>query len=395
MANRTSPYVLVALCLFVVLAASGAEATNPPQRLVPAVFVFGDSTVDVGNNNHLNVTAAARANYPQYGVDFHRSSPTGRFSNGLNTADLLAWGLGFRRSPPAYLSLTERTLRSQMHKGINFASGGSGFADTTGSRLVNSELLFVSLITERNSTNLSLYMQFGEVIPMSRQLEYFSGVVKFMTKQSGETKTASLLCKSIFIISAGSNDMFEYSAFPGDDYEFLSSLVAAYKHSITALYEMGARKFIVISIPPLGCIPSQRLRRLKQTGTQGCYDPLNDLSLRFYPMLDAMMQDLAHELPGMAYSLADAFAMVTFVFENPRTESWTFTELEAACCGAGPFGAAYPCDETAPVCANRDEYLFWDANHPTETVSAIAAQTMFDGNRTFVKPVNVRELAQL
>nr|CAB3450632.1 unnamed protein product [Digitaria exilis] len=158
---------------------------------------------------------------------------------------------------------------------------------------------------------------------------------------------------------------------------------------------MGARKFIVISIPPLGCIPSQRLRRLKQTGTQGCYDPLNDLSLRFYPMLDAMMQELAHELPGMSYSLADAFAMVTFVFENPRTESWTFTELEAACCGAGPFGAAYPCDETAPVCGNRDEYLFWDANHPTETVSAIAAQTMFDGNRTFVKPVNVRELAQL
>nr|CAB3450633.1 unnamed protein product [Digitaria exilis] len=89
MANRTAPYVLAALCMLVVLVASGADAINPPPRLVPAVFVFGDSTVDVGNNNHLNVTAAARANYPQYGVDFHRSSPTGRFSNGLNTADLL------------------------------------------------------------------------------------------------------------------------------------------------------------------------------------------------------------------------------------------------------------------------------------------------------------------
>lgn len=86
---------------------------------------------------------------------------------------------------------------------------------------------------------------------------------------------------------------------------------------------MGARKFIVISIPPLGCIPSQRLRRLKQLGTLGCFDPLNDLSLRFYPMLDAMLQDLAHELPGMAYSLADAFTMVTFVFENPRTDAWS------------------------------------------------------------------------
>ena len=89
------------------------------------------------------------------------------------------------------------------------------------------------------------------------------------------------------------------------------------------LYKMGARKFSVISIPPLGCLPSQRLRRLKQLGTQGCFDPLNDLSLRSYPMLAAMLRDLSRELPGMAYSLADAFAMVSFVFENPRTNAWS------------------------------------------------------------------------
>ncbi|KAG2652935.1 GDSL esterase/lipase At4g16230-like [Panicum virgatum] len=367
MADRTT---LAALCLLVLAAATGAEAARHP-RLVPAVFVFGDSTVDVGNNNHLNITAAARANYPHYGVDLPGSPPTGRFSNGLNTADLLARGLGFRWSPPAYLSLTEKTIRSQMYKGVNFASGGSGLADSTGRFL------------------------FGEVIPMSRQLEYFSGVVEHMTKLSGRKKTASLLCKSIFLISAGSNDMFEYSASPGDDLEFLGGLVDAYKSYITALYKMGARKFSVISIPPLGCLPSQRLRRLKQLGTQGCFDPLNDLTLRSYPMLAAMLRDLSRELPGMAYSLADAFAMVSFVFENPRTNAWSFTELEAACCGGGPFGAAQPCDETAPVCADRDGYLFWDANHPTQAVSVISAQTIFAGNRSFVKPVNVRELALL
>jgi len=86
------------------------------------------------------------------------------------------------------------------------------------------------------------------------------------------------------------------------------------------LYKMGARKFSVISIPPLGCLPSQRL---KQLGTQGCFDPLNDLSLRSYPMLAAMLRGLSRELPGMAYSLADAFAMVSFVFENPRTNAWS------------------------------------------------------------------------
>jgi hypothetical protein len=201
-------------------------------------------------------------------------------------------------------------------------------------------------------------------------------------------------------------------------------------HRSQALYEMGARKFVVISISPLGCLPSQRLRRLKLLGTQGCFDPLNDLSLRSYPMLAVMLEDLARDLPGMAYSLADAFAMVSFVFENPRTEAWSkrsaphlnpiisfpsnqscarvpssvliasvppagFTELEAACCGGGPFGAAYACNETAPLCNDRDDHLFWDANHPTQAVSLIAAQTIFAGNQTFVNPINVRELALL
>lgn len=212
------------------------------------------------------------------------------------------------------------------------------------------------------------FVQFGEVIPMSVQLEHFSGVVDRMVKLSGQRKTAALLRKSIFFISTGSNDMFEYSASSraddDDDEAFLGALVDAYKHYIMvrtkycslqaalvinrqillrparinsasalsqtctqSLYEMGARKFSVISIPPLGCIPSQRLRRLKQLGTQGCFDPLNDLSLSSYPMLAGMLQQLSDQLPGMAYSLADAYAMVSFVFQNPRTEAWSKPSL--------------------------------------------------------------------
>ncbi|KAL6633807.1 hypothetical protein ACP70R_026478 [Stipagrostis hirtigluma subsp. patula] len=322
MASHTALRVVAALCLLVIVA---ADAEASPARLVPAVYVFGDSTVDVGNNNHRRISSEARANFPHYGVDLI-VGPTGRFSNGYNTAD---------------------------------------------------------------------FLDFGDVIPMSQQLVHFAAVVEHMTKLSGSRKTASLLSRSIFFISTGSNDMFEYSASRGDDSEFLRALVATYKRSITVLYRLGARKFSIVSIPPLGCLPSQRLRRLQQTGTQGCFDPLNDLSLLSRPMLAAMLEELAQELPGMAYSLGDAFAMVSFVFANPRTDDWNFTELQAACCGGGPYGAAYACNQTAQLCADRDEYLFWDANHPTQAVSSIAAQTLFAGNRTFVGPLNVKELALL
>lgn len=57
-------------------------------QMVPAMFVFGDSLVDVGNNNYLELSLA-KANIPHYGIDFPAQKPTGRFSNGKNAADFL------------------------------------------------------------------------------------------------------------------------------------------------------------------------------------------------------------------------------------------------------------------------------------------------------------------
>jgi hypothetical protein len=57
---------------------------------VPAVYVFGDSSLDVGNNNHLPGDEVPRADKPYYGVDLPGSGkPTGRFSNGYNVADFV------------------------------------------------------------------------------------------------------------------------------------------------------------------------------------------------------------------------------------------------------------------------------------------------------------------
>lgn len=56
------------------------------KRLVPALYVFGDSSVDAGNNNNLNTPAKANA-FP-YGIDFNNHS-TGRFTNGKTLADII------------------------------------------------------------------------------------------------------------------------------------------------------------------------------------------------------------------------------------------------------------------------------------------------------------------
>jgi len=52
---------------------------------LPANFVFGDSLVDVGNNNYL--VSFSKANYLPNGIDFGR--PTGRFTNGRTIVDII------------------------------------------------------------------------------------------------------------------------------------------------------------------------------------------------------------------------------------------------------------------------------------------------------------------
>ena len=56
------------------------------------MFVFGDGSLDVGNNNYIEPNEVGdpwRANHSYYGIDFPKSEPTGRFSNGFNMADFI------------------------------------------------------------------------------------------------------------------------------------------------------------------------------------------------------------------------------------------------------------------------------------------------------------------
>lgn len=68
-----------------------------PESKVPCLFIFGDSLVDNGNNNNIN--SLAKANYPPYGIDFAKG-PTGRFSNGLTTVDVIGIYQPFSLSNP-------------------------------------------------------------------------------------------------------------------------------------------------------------------------------------------------------------------------------------------------------------------------------------------------------
>lgn len=81
------------LCLFFILSAVAGAALAlvklPPNETVPAVFAFGDSIVDTGNNNQLRT--AVKCNFSPYGVDFEGGNSTGRFCDGRVPSDLIGF----------------------------------------------------------------------------------------------------------------------------------------------------------------------------------------------------------------------------------------------------------------------------------------------------------------
>lgn len=103
---------------------------------VPAVIVFGDSSVDAGNNNFI--PTVARSNFQPYGRDFPGGRPTGRFSNGRVPTDFLSEAFGLKPLIPAYLDPTYNI--SDFATGVTFASAATGYDNATSDVLVINEI---------------------------------------------------------------------------------------------------------------------------------------------------------------------------------------------------------------------------------------------------------------
>lgn len=343
------------------------------------MFVFGDSTLDVGNNNYLAGPGVPQANKPYYGIDFPGSVPTGRFSNGYNIADYLAKSMGFASSPPPYLSLapsTGRLVLTARGSGVSYASGGAGILDSTNA---------------------------GNNIPLSKQVQYFKSTKAQLVTKLGSRATHLLLSRSVFLFSVGSNDLFVFATAQASAHNnksaadqqrdvatLYASLISNYSATITDLHTMGARKFAIINVGLLGCVPVARLSGGTKTGA--CLDGLNELASGLDDALAVLLASLASRLPGFTYSLADYYGLSMATFDDPGASG--YTDVADACCGGGRFGAEADCLPNATVCSNRDQHAFWDRVHPCQRGAMLTAQNFYDSRPgRYTAPINFKQLA--
>ncbi|CAN1765933.1 GDSL esterase/lipase At5g45670 [Linum perenne] len=151
------PLLIIVGMVFGVVAADGSS--RPPPE-VPCYFIFGDSLFDSGNNNNLRTLA--KVNYPPYGVDFP-AGPTGRFTNGRTTADIVGELLGFDKFIPPFAS---KPNGSELLVGVNYASGSAGILVETGKLT-------------------------GDNVDLTKQLRHHHETVSNIEKKLGSKKSAS------------------------------------------------------------------------------------------------------------------------------------------------------------------------------------------------------------
>ncbi|GLU23715.1 hypothetical protein SLE2022_397020 [Rubroshorea leprosula] len=345
------------LCFFLFFFSSSffSEAQS-----VPAIFVIGDSLVDVGNNNYLPVSYA-KANFPRNGIDFPTKEATGRFSNGKNAADFASEKFGLPTSPP-FLAMVEKNNAS-FDAGVSFASGGAGIL---------------------NSTDPT----FGQSIPLVQQVTDFITVRAELLRKLGAPETQKLLSRSLFIIVIGSNDLFDYFRFRPQitPRGFVDNMLSTLKEQIKRLHMYGARKFLFTGVPVIGCVPEERVKN--ETGD--CNQEKNFWATKYNEGLVPMLRGLKSELQGMNYTYFDTYSFMQKIIENPST--YGFSEIKSACCGLGTLKAVVPCLPVADYCPNRTDHLFWDLYHPTETAYRIFADAIYDGSE-YTFPINLRQLA--
>ncbi|PON58057.1 Lipase [Parasponia andersonii] len=317
--------------------------------IAPALYVFGDSLFDSGNNNFI--PTFAKSDYLPYGIDFEHGV-TGRFTNARTVADFIAEYLGLPYPPP-YLSKRELGALT----GLNYASGSCGILPETGSKL-------------------------GKCLNLKDQIVLFKSTIELELERKFKNRDefSDYLSKSIFIFSIGNNDyMNNYlekkpEERKEDPQTFAQHLVDKLAIQFERLYDLGARKVVMFELGPIGCLPSIT-RKKDHNGESQCDEEVNEMIIDFNQRLGVMLKNLTSSLKGSTFVLGHANWLGYDAIKNPS--KYGLTDTSNPCCETWKNGTSGCIPFTKP-CKERNSHYFFDAFHLTETVCSAIASRCFD-----------------
>jgi phospholipase/lecithinase/hemolysin len=314
MTFRKQVFAATGFILFSFMLPLDARAANFSQ-----LFVFGDSLSDTGN-----VFNESGDTFPPENLGYFN----GRFSNGPIWIDYLSQDLGLS-SPTPISDVLEGTPPMG---GLNYAFGG---ATTTTANTVDSNL-------------------FG--------LPQEIGAFTVPLRQNNQTADPNAL----YIVWAGSNDYLPTTSSDFTPFTTPETTVSNIAGAVSALAVVGAKNIMVVNLPNLGNIP------LTNEGNPfpdpaippGTSARLNRLTEAHNALLSTTLDNLDNSLNEQNVNLISVNVNSLFqdIIEPTRSP---FTNTTDPCL-------------LNPACTNPNEFLFWDALHPTTAGHRLIGQLAFN-----------------
>lgn len=329
----------------------------------PPLFVFGDSLYDDGMTLYNGVKGAG-AEYWPYGETYFKK-PSGRYSDGRLIPDFIAQFAGLPFLQPYLLPGIK-----DFSKGINFASAGA-----------------CVLVETRPQT-----------INLKKQVDYYVQMVQKLKQQVGEGPAKQLLSEAVYLFNIAGNDYVtllqkNVKKLPLSNFKKkrqLNMIIGNLTIHIKTIYNQGGRKFAFQNLGPLGCMPSMKYM-LGYKGT--CAPEPQELAKMHNNAFGALLKRLQSQLPGFKYSVYDFYtALYLRVLYGSR---YGFRESQTACCGSGSYNGDFTCQKKSTsfsVCSNPNDYLWFDAAHPTDKANQVFSKEFWSGGSNLVAPYNLQNL---
>jgi phospholipase/lecithinase/hemolysin len=297
------------------LAAALAAPTMAQAGRYPAVYVFGDSLSDAGND--WIGTQRAEPISPPYS--------DGRFSNGPVWVQRLTLMFGVKPLKP-------------------FLAGGNDYADggaESGATLVH-KLAAIDV-----------------------------------PAQIAEFTTDSLLHPpakgALYVLWVGANDLFDIlghtpALTEAQIAKAIRQVVTNEVEEVVALKALGAENLLMLTSPDLGKVPAV-------AGLGPLASAAGSIVSAAYNKALVPAVQAESRLLGIKLRIIDAYSAMDAFIADPT--KYGFTDVTDPC-WTGSYTSATSGKLCSRTLAGQDQYLFWDMVHPTAAGHALIATTVYD-----------------
>lgn len=180
---------------------------------------------------------------------------------------------------------------------------------------------------------------------------------KYMEKAQGYD-----ISKTLFTVLIGANDIFATDL-------TTEQIVAKQSDGLRTLIKYGAKRILVVNLPDLSRIP------FIQFAPQEVVVRMNRMPFKYRNAIHTALVDIRKQYPDVQIQEYDLYEKFNYILSNPAL--FNFKNIKDSCLvnDGGNFWSKMPVFQS---CKNPNDFIFWDAVHPTSALHGIIAKDIFN-----------------